>query len=190
MTGEQPGLPEGYAIRPLRGEDAPALAAAYTRNRQHLERWDPARDDFFYTEDGQASALLGQLASVRRGLMAAWVITWRSGPDALPLVVGRVNLNNVVMGVLRSATVGYWVDAEHLGRGLASAAVEHACREARLMGLHRVEAGTQVDNEASQAVLRRCGFTEYGLAPQFLFIAGAWQDHRLFQRILHDGPPV
>jgi ribosomal-protein-alanine N-acetyltransferase len=35
-------------------------------------------------------------------------------------------------------------------------------------------------------VLRRCGFTEYGRAPQYLFIAGAWQDHVMFQRILHD----
>lgn len=183
-----PGLPDGYAIRPLRAEDAPALAAAYSRNRRHLERWDPARDDFFYTDDGQASALLGQLASIRRGLMAAWVITHRPTLDEPELVVGRVNLNNIIMGVLRSASVGYWVDVEHLGRGLASAAVEFACREARLIGLHRVEAGTQLHNDASQAVLKRCGFSEYGLAEQFLFIAGAWQDHRLFQRILHDQP--
>jgi ribosomal-protein-alanine N-acetyltransferase len=26
------------------------------------------------------------------------------------------------------------------------------------------------------------------MAPKFLFINGAWQDHRLFQRILHDDP--
>jgi ribosomal-protein-alanine N-acetyltransferase len=39
-------------------------------------------------------------------------------------------------------------------------------------------------------VLRGAGFTEYGLAPRLLFIAGAWQDHRLFQLILHDDPPA
>jgi ribosomal-protein-alanine N-acetyltransferase len=37
-------------------------------------------------------------------------------------------------------------------------------------------------------VLRRAGFTEYGMAEKFLFIAGRWQDHILFQRILHDRP--
>ena len=49
-------------------------------------------------------------------------------------VVGRVMLTNIVRGVLQSGTVGYWVDHEHLGRGLATSGVGHvvvAGREAR-----------------------------------------------------------
>ena len=175
-------IPEGYQIRDLTADDAPALAAAYVRNREHLERWDPRRDEHFYTEDGQAAAVAGQLAAAGSGLLAAWVLTHDD------LVVGRVNLNNIVMGVLRSASVGYWVDADHLRRGLASGAVDFACAQAQGRGLHRVEAGTLVHNEASQAVLERCGFEYYGMAPKFLFIDGAWQDHKLYQRILHDNP--
>lgn len=175
-------IPEGYQIRELTAADAPVLAAAYRRNREHLARWDPQRDDFFYTEDGQTAAVLGQLASVRTGLLAAWVMTYDD------LVVGRVNLNNIVMGVLRSASVGYWVDADHLRRGLASGAVEFACAQAQGRGLHRLEAGTLVHNIGSQRVLERCGFEAYGMAPKFLFVAGAWQDHKLYQRILHDNP--
>ena len=34
-------------------------------------------------------------------------------------------------------------------------------------------------------VLRRAGFQEIGLAPDYLQIAGSWQDHVLFQLILH-----
>ena len=45
-----------------------------------------------------------------------------------------------------------------------------------------------VHNVASQRVLERAGFEAYGMAPKFLFIADAWQDHRLYQRILHDNP--
>ena len=175
-------IPEGYQIRDLTADDAPALAAAYLRNREHLERWDPRRDEHFYTEDGQAAAVAGQLASARSGLLAAWVLTHDD------LVVGRVNLNNIVLGVLRSASVGYWVDADHLRRGLAAGAVDFACAQAQGRGLHRVEAGTLVHNKPSQAVLERCGFEYYGLAPKFLFIDGAWQDHKLYQRILHDNP--
>ena len=63
--------PEGYQIRELSADDAPAMAAAYARNRAHLEPWDPRRDESFYTEDGQAAAVAGQLASVRQGLLAA-----------------------------------------------------------------------------------------------------------------------
>jgi len=175
-------IPEGYTIRELAADDAAAMADAYRRNREHLAPWDPTRGEEFYTETGQATAVAGQLASVRSGLLAAWVLTHGDR------VVGRVNLNNIVMGVLRSASIGYWVDAEHLGRGLAAGAVEYACAQAQGRGLHRVEAGTLLHNVASQRVLERCGFEVYGMAPRFLFIAGAWQDHRLYQRILHDNP--
>jgi ribosomal-protein-alanine N-acetyltransferase len=175
-------IPEGYRIHELTPEHAPALADAYTRNREHLEPWEPTRDRSFFTVDGQVSAVAGQLSAVRNGLVAAWVLV--CGDQ----VVGRVNLNNIVMGVLRSASLGYWVDSEHLGRGLASGAVEFACAQGQGRGLHRVEAGTLLHNVASQRVLERCGFELYGVAPRFLFIGGAWQDHRLYQRILHDNP--
>lgn len=175
-------LPAGYRIRPLAREDAEALAAAYRRNRDHLAPWDPVRPPEFFTAEGQRAALATQLAQVERGQSAAWVLTHGDG------VIGRVNLNNIVMGVLRSASVGYWVDARHTRRGLAGAAVEHACAEALLLGLHRVEAGTMLHNSASQRVLVRAGFEHYGTARAFLFVAGAWQDHHLYQRILHDDP--
>jgi [ribosomal protein S5]-alanine N-acetyltransferase len=175
-------IPEGYAIRELVAADAAALGGAYRRNRQHLKPWDPRRDEYFYTDAGQAAAVAGQLDAVRQGLVAAWVLT--SGDR----IVGRVNLNNIVMGVLRSASIGYWVDAEHVGKGLATGAVGYACAQAQGRGLHRVEAGTLLHNTASQRVLERSGFEPYGMAPRFLFIDGAWRDHRLYQRILHDNP--
>jgi [ribosomal protein S5]-alanine N-acetyltransferase len=57
-------------------------------------------------------------------------------------------------------------------------------------GLHRLEAATLVDNLASQAVLRRTGFTLIGLASRYLRIAGRWRDHLLFQRLADDPPPA
>jgi [ribosomal protein S5]-alanine N-acetyltransferase len=175
-------LPEGYRIEDLAESHAPSMARAYRRNREHLAPWEPARPDSFFTEEGQARALADQVAMAGQGLVAPWVV--RHGDE----IVGRVNLNNIVMGVLRSAAVGYWVDAGHLRRGLASAAVEFACAQAQGRGLHRVEAGTMLANTASQCVLERCGFEFFGIAPRYLFIAGGWQDHRLYQRILHDNP--
>ena len=50
--------------------------------------------------------------------------------------------------------------------------------------LHRVEAATLLHNAASQRILLRAGFERIGLAPRYLRIAGEWQDHALFQRIL------
>jgi ribosomal-protein-alanine N-acetyltransferase len=181
-TAGRRALPDGYAIRELRVDDAAALAAAYDRNRAHLDPWDPLRPPDYYTTEGQQEALARQLSLVEGGLLAAWVITHGD------VVVGRVNITNIVRGVLQSGSVGYWVDRKHTRRGLASAAVEHACAQALAMGLHRLDAGTMIANVASQQVLLRAGFEHYGTAPRFLFIAGDWQDHHLYQRLLHDDP--
>lgn len=54
------------------------------------------------------------------------------------------------------------------------------------LGLHRVQAETLVYNAASQAVLSRNGFDWIGMAPEYLKIAGRWQDHILFQRLSDD----
>ncbi len=177
-----PTLPPGYEIRPVVTDDAAAVAAAYDRNRAHLAPWDPVRSASFYTATGQEVVLAQQLSLMDAGLGGSWVITHADQ------VVGRVNLNNLVMGVLRSASLGYWVDHAHTRRGLAAAGVGHAVAAAVDLGLHRVEAGTMLHNEASQRVLRSAGFEHYGTAASFLFVAGAWQDHHLFQRILHDRP--
>lgn len=168
-----------HAIRLLAITDAAALAAAYSRNREHLARWDPRRDESFYTVEYQTRDIVARLRDAQAGRSIAWVIVHDD------LVVGRVNLSNIVRGAFQSASIGYWVDQDHLGRGLATAGVELACTAARVVGLHRVEASTLPHNEASQRVLRRCGFEPVGRAPQYLFIAGAWQDHNLYQRILH-----
>ncbi|HYF72980.1 MAG TPA: GNAT family N-acetyltransferase [Nocardioides sp.] len=176
-------LPDGYLIRPLRPDDAAALAAAYRLNREHLAPWEPVRPESFFTEEGQAAEIARQLADRERDKRYTFVL-WHGDT-----VVGRIAIDNVARGVLQSATLGYWVARDHTGRGLAGELVEHAVARARELGLHRLEAGTRLHNRASQAVLRRTGFAEYGVAERFLFIHGEWTDHVLFQRILHDLPP-
>ena len=51
------------------------------------------------------------------------------------------------------------------------------------LGLHRVQAETLPHNLASQHILERTGFRQYGMSPQYLKIAGRWQDHMMFQRL-------
>ncbi|HEX8487416.1 MAG TPA: GNAT family protein [Propionibacteriaceae bacterium] len=177
-------MPAGFGIRALRRQDAPELALAYDRNRAHLAPWDPARAPSFYTPTGQADLIDQQLVEVRaRRLLALVMVKGRT-------IVGRVNLHSIVLGPFCSAVLGYWVDAEHQRRGLATAGVDEACQQAVLLGLHRLEASTLPSNVASQAVLAHSGFESFGFAPHYLHIAGRWQGCQLFQRILHDDPPV
>ncbi len=68
------------------------------------------------------------------------------------------------------------------GRGLAAAAVRDIIGVAfGDLGLHRIQAGTLLRNSRSQRVLERNGFVWFGMAPAYLKIAGAWQDHILYQ---------
>jgi ribosomal-protein-alanine N-acetyltransferase len=99
-------------------------------------------------------------------------------------VVGRITPFSVVRGALQSGTLGYWVTEARNGRGIATAAVGAALRSAfGDLGLHRVQADTLIHNTASQRVLERNGFRRIGMAPEYLRIAGRWQDCYLHQRL-------
>ncbi|MEV7401122.1 GNAT family protein [Streptomyces sp. NPDC091267] len=184
MTTDILRLDAEVRLRPVTADDAASLAESMTRSRAYMQPWEPERPDAFYTEQGQRQRLAGLLADRAAGRVMPWVLV-----DAEDRAIGGFNLNAIVLGPFRSATFGYWVDVAHAGRGLATAAVRQICALARdELRLHRLEAATVLDNTASQRVLAKCGFEQFGVAPRYLHINGEWRDHRLFQLILHDGP--
>ncbi|MDI6097717.1 GNAT family N-acetyltransferase [Actinoplanes sp. NEAU-A12] len=160
-------------IRLISPADAEELAALLRANREHLEPWDPERDESYYTAAGQWQ-IISDLMRAGNALPHAIVEDGR--------IIGRVNLSNVVHGAFQSANLGYWVAADVAGRGVASAAVAAVVEAAfTTYGLHRVEAGTLLHNVRSQRVLERNGFERFGMAQRYLRIAGDWQDHYLYQ---------
>jgi ribosomal-protein-alanine N-acetyltransferase len=172
-------LGRGVMLRAVMIDDSAALAEAYRKNRDHLAPWDPERSEAFYTEAGQEASTRQLLLDQEAGTALPLVLAEASR------IVGRVNLTGIVRGAFQSGNLGYWIDADQAGRGLMTAAVGVTVDLARDdLRLHRIQAGTLPHNVASQTVLKRCGFVEFGLAPEYLRIAGRWQDHRLFQRIL------
>ncbi|MFJ3924958.1 GNAT family N-acetyltransferase [Streptomyces sp. NPDC090022] len=177
---------DGVELRIVGPDDAAGLAEALVRNRAYLSPFEPVRPEAFYTERGQWERIEQQLQGRAEGRLLPFVLV--DAATGAPL--GTMNLSNIQHGPLSSGCLGYWVDEACRGKGLATAAVHEVCRIAREeIGLHRVEANTLLDNHASQRVLTKAGFLAYGVAPQYLHINGAWRDHRLFQRILHDDPP-
>jgi ribosomal-protein-alanine N-acetyltransferase len=164
--------------RLLTVDDAPALAGLVRDHRDFLAPWEPTRDDSYFTTDGQRAIIDILLEQNGRGYTLPHVIV-DSGS-----IVGRITLNDIVRGPFQSCNVGYWVSPDVNGRGIASAALAHMVRVAfGQLGLHRVQAGTLLHNTGSQRVLERNGFVRFGLAPDYLKIAGEWQDHILFQLI-------
>jgi len=156
-------------IRPLTADDAGELTALLVENRAFLTPFEPPRDERFYTVEGQAERL-------EREDKHGFAIL--DGGR----ITGIVALSNVVRGPLQSANLGYWVAERANGRGLATQAVAELIPIAfGELGLHRLEAGTLVDNVGSQRVLEKNGFDRIGTARGYLHIGGAWRDHILFQ---------
>jgi ribosomal-protein-alanine N-acetyltransferase len=179
MTGNSIALTGSVRVRVLRRSDAARMADAYLRNREHLAPWEPVRDEEFFTPEGQAASIESKLRMFIAGSDVPWVMVDGSR------VIGVMNLSGIVRGPFLSAHVGYWVDQAMTGQGIGSAALEFAIEAARTeLGLHRLQAATLPHNSASQGILKRAGFEEIGMAPRYLRIAGSWQDHVLYQRIL------
>jgi ribosomal-protein-alanine N-acetyltransferase len=177
-------LPDGVLLRPVRPDDAPALLDTLLRNRDILRASDVERPDSFWTLEGQRTRIDLLVRQEAAGALVARVLM--RGDK----VVGYAALSGITRAPVFGCSVGYWVDAADHGRGLASAAVEALLRIAdENLGLHRVEAGTNPANLASQRVLTRNGFTLYGTAHSHMFVNGAWHDSNLYERILNNHPP-
>ena len=141
--------------------------------------WEPERRESFFTPEGQQAVLESKLALLDAGSEVPWVLL--EGAD----IIGCVTLTGIVRGPFLSCHLGYWIGRAFTGRGIGSAAAAFALASATDLGLHRVQAATLTNNTASQKVLGRCGFEEIGFAPAYLNIAGSWQDHVLYQRLLY-----
>jgi ribosomal-protein-alanine N-acetyltransferase len=169
---------EQVELRPVRVEDASLLAALYAGERAFLAPFDPIRADAFYTEAGQRADLEQSVAHAAADLRHRFAVL------ADGAIVGVLGIGNVVRGPFQSANLGYFVAQWANGRGVATRAVDLAVRHAfGALGLHRLEAGTLVDNIASQRVLEKNRFERIGVARNYLRIAGEWRDHALFQRV-------
>jgi len=181
---------EGSAPRPriatarlaLVADDA-ALGAAvadfYRRNRRHLAPWDPPTPAHFFTEAVQAVRVAKATENFRLGSALRWWLVHEGQ------VVGSAHVSAIERGPFCSAHLGYALDAALQGQGLMHEALSAVVDEvfSPRVNLHRLQAAWRPENQRSGAVLQRLGFADIGLAPHYLYIDGAWRDHRLAQRL-------
>ena len=163
---------------PAAGQAA-AVADFFARNRAHFAPWDPPLPP----DDNTAAAVQGQLVTGAAAFAAgqAWR-WWLALADAPQRFIGSVSLSNLARGPSQSCALGYSLDASAQGRGLMHEALEAVIAEAfaPAINLHRLQAGVRPENTHSLAVLARLGFVDEGLARSYLYIDGAWRDHRIF----------
>ncbi|WP_418271347.1 GNAT family N-acetyltransferase [Intestinimonas sp.] len=162
-------------LMPAGPELAGAAADYYRRNRTFLAAFEPAREESFFTQEGQRSLLTEEARLAEEDRSYRFYLSLREAPER---IVGLVGLNNLVRGAFQSCFLGYKLDGGLLRRGYMTEAVEEAVRIAfTVLGLHRIEANIMPRNTASLGVTRKAGFQEEGLAVRYLRINGVWEDH-------------
>jgi ribosomal-protein-alanine N-acetyltransferase len=172
-------MPPPPTIREIEPTDAEALTEIYVRNRDVLRPFEPDRPPDFFTLEGQRAGALEARAAAIADQMHRYVIL-----DDSAAIAGVITVSNIIRGPAQSANVGYWVDRERNGHGLATRALAAVVGEAfDALALHRLDAGVMTDNIASRRVLEKNRFELVGLARRYLHLGGVWRDHLLFQRL-------
>ncbi|MFT4147535.1 MAG: GNAT family protein [Micrococcaceae bacterium] len=165
-------------LRLVEPDDAQELASLYRINREHLAPWDPARDEEFYTARWQRALVTVQLRHHAEGRYYPFIIVHENK------IIGCVNLGQIQRGSLDSADIGYWISCEYQGQGIATQVLQEVIHYAfKELKLHRIQASVMPDNIASIKVLEKNDFLKIGLAPQYLKVAGKWEDHEIYQRL-------
>ncbi len=168
-------------IRLITAGDAEALTEHLCRDRETKARWEPAYSTDYYTLAGQRQRIEWMLGRHRSG--ESWPGVVLDGQT----VVGQITVQEILQRAWRKASIGYWIGTPHQGQGHASRAVDLVVQlMARDLGLHRAEAFTQIENAASQAVLRKNRFLPIGTARAHIFTVGAWHDEIMWERLLED----
>src|ERR1700712_1267445 len=183
-TGRHPGWPDRLrclrtpagvvSLRPVRFRDGREWSRLRLRDEAYLTPWEPVPPGRWADPNA-----LGE-GPGRWGAPRARGGAGPPLPYALTIdgrFAGQVVVGNIVREPLLSAYVGYWVSAEHAGRGVTTAGVGLAVAHCfSRVGLHRVEAPVRPENAASLRVLRKLGFREEGLLKRYLEGDGDWRD--------------
>ncbi|GAA1342388.1 GNAT family N-acetyltransferase [Arthrobacter roseus] len=168
-------------LRPIRYRDHTEWASVRSRNVSWLSPWEatnPSPGGRLPTFREMVRALNAQARSLA-GL--PFVIEERRPLLKRPVIIGQLTVSTIVWGSAMNATLGYWVDKDVAGRGVAPTAVAMATDHCfNVLGLHRVEINIRPENVASLRVVEKLGFRFEGLRPKLLHINGQWADHRSY----------
>ncbi|MCU1494760.1 MAG: Ribosomal-protein-L7p-serine acetyltransferase [Acidimicrobiaceae bacterium] len=154
MTAHPPDVIDAgrVVLRLFAQDDAERVAAAVTRNLKHLEPWMPWATEQAGTLGVQRELVEAAAEGRRKGTDYEYVALTHEGD-----LVGRFGLHRRVGP--GAVELGYWLDADAVGHGFATAAAEALTRAAlELDGVHRVEIHCDEANLRSRGVPTRLGY--------------------------------
>ena len=106
------------------------IADYYQRNKQFLEKFEPVRDETFYSPEHQQELIEKEIADWKAKTSFRFYIQLVQEPHS---IIGAIGLNNIIWGPFCSAFLGYKLDKD--------------------FHLHCIEANVMPKNKASLKVL-------------------------------------
>ena len=168
-----PPLAGDVVLRPWREADLPGIVLAFSDPVMRRFSWRTGT----YTETDARGWFADQEEARLRGEELNLALVEPHDQDA---VLGCVSLYEVRLDQ-GCAGIGYWLAPGARGRGAATQAVRLLARWAFAgLGLARLELTCGPDNEASQQVAGRCGFSREGLLRSHVPFKGARRDSVIY----------
>ncbi|WP_033542676.1 GNAT family N-acetyltransferase [Planococcus sp. CAU13] len=161
-------------LRVLADDDAVEMVQLLNRNRNYWEIFEPRHPDSYFTVAVQREKIREALYQARENREYSFGI-FHPRTDKL---IGHISMYSIKRLPFLSALVGYSIDEEYAGRGIATEAVQLVVAFGfEKLQLHRIEAYVSPRNSGSIRVLEKAGFANEGLLREFLHINGIWEDH-------------
>lgn len=170
-------------LQVLPADRAPAVLDFYSRNKDFLEPYEPARHPNFYTLPFQQRNLVYEYNSfLHFNQLRLWLFT----EDCPEQAIGSICFSNILKGPFCSCMLGYKMDQAFCGQGYMTEALSYLLPVvAREYHFHRIEAFVMPSNDASVRLLQKLGFQEEGLLREYACIRNQWQDHLLYSILFH-----
>ncbi len=170
---------DGLLIRSPQPGDFGDWRALRLASRSFLTPYEPRWSEVELSASSFAARVRRSRRDTLYGTEYALFIFSQQG--ARSVLLGGMTLSNVRRRAFQNVTLGYWMGAEHAGKGIMTRAVALILPFVfDSLALHRIEAACLPDNSASRRVLVSNGFREIGIAEHYLQINGEWRDHMLF----------
>ena len=166
-------LADELELRLLEERHAEELFAVVDQNRPYLRQWLPWLDTNISSNDTRSfiKSALDQFAN-NGGLVAG---LWERDR-----IVGIISYN-CIDWQNRIAHVGYWLAAEHQGKGIMTRAcralITYAFNE---LELNRVEIRCATKNKRSRAIPERLGFVQEGTVRHAEWLYDHYVDHIIY----------
>ena len=164
-------------------QDYRAWSGLRETSADFLIPWEPAWSADHLSRKGFTNRVYWAQRSIGNGSAVPLFLIRRSDDTLL----GAITLDNIRRGPAQAGSLGYWVGQPFARQGYMREAIEAMVHYAfERLDLSRVEAACLPENEASRALLEKCGFKYEGVAQSYLQIAGRWRTHVLYAALRRD----